>query len=130
MRGIKKTVAISISVLVLAAGAASAKTVPGSDAGEVLRGSRNADTIHGYGGADLIYTYGGRDTVWGGNESGKVKVVAENPPAGLFGHTGKVLIEHEGESLLVPEDEVEDHVGHGDEMLDPTGRSGAGPERR
>jgi hypothetical protein len=243
MRGIKKTAAISISVLVLAAGAASAKTVPGSDAGEVLRGSRNADTIHGYGGADLIYAYGGRDTVWGGNESGKgdkvlggsssdhligqqgrdalygegsgdfiegqygddlvagggghdtlsggpgadkvnardgrkdtisirfgegdvvyydkgldvleastasqrasgenagltvaeaiesgkVKVVAENPPAGLFGHTGKVLIEHEGESLLVPEDEVEDHVGHGDEVLDPTGRSGAGPDRR
>jgi Ca2+-binding RTX toxin-like protein len=243
MRGIKKTAALTISVLVLAAGAASAKTVPGSDAGEVLRGSRNADTIHGYGGADLIYAYGGRDTVWGGNEagkgdkvlggsasdqligqqgrdalygegggdflegqygddlvaggggtdtlsggpgadkinardgekdtisirfgegdvvyydkgldvleastasqiaagenlglsvaeaieSGKVKVVAANPPAGLFGHTGKVLMEHEGEGLLVAEDEVAGHAAHGDEVLDPTGRSGAEPERR
>ncbi len=240
MRGIKKTAALTISVLVLAAGAASAKTVPGSDVGEVLRGSRNADTIHGYGGADLIYAYEGRDTVWGGNEagkgdkvlggsasdqligqqgrdalygegggdflegqhgddlvaggggrdtlsggpgadkinardgqkdtisvrfgegdvvyydkgidvleastasageraglsvaeaieSGKVKVVAANPPAGLFGHTGEVLMEHEGEGLLVAEDEVAGHAAHGDEVLDPTGRSGAEPERR
>ena len=243
MRGIKKTAALTISVLVLAAGAASAKTVPGSDAGEVLRGSRNADTIHGYGGADLIYAYGGRDTVWGGNEAGKgdkvlggsssdqligqqghdalygegggdflegqygddlvsggggrdtlsggpgadkinardgqkdtisirlgegdvvyydkgidvleastaargaadenaglsvaeaieagkVKVVSEDPPSGLFGHTGEVLVEHDGEELLVDEDRVMNHVGHGDEVLDPTGRSGAEAGRR
>ncbi len=63
-------------------------------------------------------------------ESGRVKVVAENPPAGLFGHTGKVLMEHGSESLLVPEGEVGRHAGHGDEVLDPTGRSGAEPERR
>ena len=243
MRGIKKTAALTISVLVLAAGAASAKTVPGSDAGEVLRGSRNADTIHGYGGADLIYAYDGQDTVWGGNEAGKgdkvlggpasdqligqqghdalygegggdflegqygddlvagggghdtlsggpgadrinardgqkdtisirfgegdvvyydkgidvleastaspvaagenaglsvaeaietgkVKVVAGDPPAGLFGHTGKVLVEHDGEELLVDEDEAEGHTAHGDEVLDPTGRSGAEGGRR
>ncbi len=243
MRGIKKTAALTMSVLVLAAGAASAKTVPGSNAGEVLHGSRNADTIHGYGGADMIYAYGGRDTVWGGNESGKgdkvlgasssdhligqqgrdalygdgggdfiegqygndlvaggggedtlsggpgadkvdardgqkdtisirfgegdvvyydkgldvleastasreaagenagltvaeaiesgkVRVVAQDPPEGLFTHTGKVLVEHEGEGLLVAEDELEDHVGHGDEVLDPTGRSGAEAGRR
>ena len=242
MRNAKRTAAVSVMMLALAAGAASAKTVPGSDAGEVLRGSRNADTIHGYGGADLIYAYGGRDTVWGGYEagkgdkvlggsasdqligqqgrdalygegggdfiegqygddlvaggggedtlsggpgadrvnardgqkdrisirfgegdvvyydkgldvleastaspaagenagltvaeaieSGKVKVVAEDPPAGLFGHTGKVLVEHKGESLLVAEDEVGAHVGHGDEVLDPTGRSGQEGGRR
>ncbi len=240
MRGIKKTAAVTISILVLAAGAASAKTVPGSDVGEVLRGSRNADTIHGYGGADLIYAYGGRDTVWGGNEAGKgdkvlggsasdqligqqgrdalygegggdflegqygddlvaggggtdtlsggpgadkinardgqkdtisirfgegdvvyydkgidvleastassgeeaglsvaeaieagkVKVVSEAPPAGLFGHTGEVLVEHDGEELLVDEEDVRGHVGHGDEVLDPTGRSGAEAGRR
>jgi hypothetical protein len=238
MRGIKSTAALTISVLVLAAGTASAKTVPGTDAGEVLRGTAKADTIHGYGGADLIYGYGGRDTVWGGNEAGrgdkvlggasgdslvgqqghdalygegggdrlegqngddlvsggagedtliggpgadkvdardgrkdtiairlgegdvvyydrgldvlevpvegrgkagndagmtaaeaieagKVKLVSGEPPEGLFGHTGEVLVEHDGERLLVAEDEIEDHVEHGDEVLDPTGRAGA-----
>jgi hypothetical protein len=50
-------------------------------------------------------------------ESGKVKVVAEDPPAGPFGHTGEVLVEHHGEDLLVDEHELEGHVGHGDEVL-------------
>jgi Ca2+-binding RTX toxin-like protein len=243
MRGIKKTAALTISVLVLAAGTASAKTVPGTDAGEVLHGTRNADTIHGYGGADLIYGYGGRDTIWGGNEAGtgdkilggsaadqligqqghdalyggggqdklegqygndlvvggagedtlsggpgadeinardgrkdtisvglgegdvvyydkgldvlrasaasqettggnvgltvadaikagEIEAVAEDPPTGLFAHTGKVLVEHDGEEQLVDEDDVEGHIGHGDEVLDPTGRSGAEGGRR
>ena len=238
MRNVKRTAAVSVMMLALAAGAASAKTIPGTDYGEVLRGTDRTDTIHGYGGADLIYAHGGRDTVWGGNESGKgdkilggsasdhligqrgddalygggggdfiegqygddlvagggghdtlsggpgadkvdardgrmdtisvrygegdvvyydrgidvleastasqrasgenaglsvaeaieageVRVVAGDPPAGLFGHTGKVFVEHEGESLLVDEDEVGEHAGHGDEVLDPTGRSGA-----
>ena len=243
MRNAKRTAAVSVMMLALAAGAASAKAVPGSDVGEVLRGSRNADTIHGYGGADLIYAYGGRDTVWGGNEAGKgdkvlggsasdqligqqgrdalygegsgdflegqygddlvsggggrdtlsggpgadrinardgqkdtiavrfgegdvvyydkgidvleaptaargaagvnaglsvaeaieagkVKLVSEDPPTGLFGHTGEVLVEHDGEELLVDEDEVTNHVEHGDEVLAPTGRSGAEAGRR
>ncbi len=89
MRGIKKTTALTLSVLVLTAGAVSAKTFPGSDAGEVLRGSRNADTIHGYGGADLIYAYGGRDTVWGGNEAGKGdKVLGGSATDQLIGQQG------------------------------------------
>ena len=62
--------------------------------------------------------------------SGKLRVVAGDPPAGLFGHTGKVLVEHDGESLLVDEDEVRDHAGHGDEVLDPTGRAAAAEEGR
>ncbi len=233
MRGIKKTAALTISVLVLATGAASAKTVPGSDAGEVLRGSRNADTIHGYGGADLIYAYDGQDTVWGGNEAGKgdkvlggpasdqligqqghdalygeggndrlegqdgddlivggtgedtlrggpgadeldaqdgrhdviditgsgsgdvvyydkgidvlvvsvepagvsaaetaratgAELSAARPPEGLFAHTGKILVEHEGEELLVAEKAIGPHMAHGGEILDPTGRATAG----
>lgn len=235
MRGIKKTAALTMSVLVLAAGAASAKTVPGSNAGEVLHGSRNADTIHGYGGADLIYAYGGRDTVWGGNEAGKgdkvlgasssdhligqqgrdalygdgggdfiegqygndlvvggggedtlsggpgadkvdardgqkdtisirfgegdvvyydkgidvlqapassqgaagknaaltaaeaadreVELSTQRPPRGLFEPSGEILVEHEGGKLLVPEGALEAHLGHGDKILDPTGRA-------
>ena len=50
---------------------------------------------------------------------------ASKPPEGLFAHTGKVLIEHEGEELLVAEGRVEAHMAHGDEILDPTGRAGA-----
>ncbi len=57
--------------------------------------------------------------------TGKVRLLAEAPPEGLFGHTGKVLVEHGGEELLVAENKVATHVGHGDEVLDPTGRSGA-----
>jgi hypothetical protein len=243
MRNAKRTAAVSVMMLALAAGAAFAKTVPGSDAGEVLRGTDRADTIHGYGGADLIYAYGDRDTVWGGNEAGKgdkvlggsasdqligqqghdalygegggdflegqygddlvaggggrdtlsggpgadrinardgqkdtisirygegdvvyydrgldvleastasrggagenaglsvaeaiaagkVRVVAEDPPAGLFAHTGKVLVEHEGEELLADEKALGGHMAHGDEILDPTGRAAAAEEGR
>jgi hypothetical protein len=239
MRNMKRTAAVSVMMLALAAGTASAKTIPGTAYGEVLRGTDRADTIHGYGGADLIYGKGGGDTVWGGNESGwgdkvlggsasdqligqqgddalygegrgdfiegqygddlvaggggqdilsggpgadkvnardgrkdtisirfgegdvvyydkgidvleastasreaaglsvaeaitagKVKAVAEDPPAGLFGHTGKVLVEHEGEELLVAEKAIGGHMAPGDEILDPTGRAAAAEEGR
>ena len=237
MRNIKKTAALSATVLALAAGTASAATIPGHDYGETLHGTNNADTIYGYGGADLIYGYGGADTVWGGNEastgdalyggatgdrligqqghdalygeggndrlygqsgndllmggagsdtldagpgadkvdardgvkdtivlrsgegdvvyydrgldvlqsqmfpqgamsaeeairSGKVKLIAEKPPEGLFEPHGKVLIEHGGEELLVAEKQIEAHMAHGDHILDPTGRAGAEGGRR
>lgn len=59
-------------------------------------------------------------------EAGKVAdLSAARPPEGLFGHTGEVLVEHEGERLLVAEEELGEHLGHGDEILDPTGRAGA-----
>ena len=243
MRNMKRTAAVSVMMLALAAGTASAKTIPGTDYGEVLRGTDRADTIHGYGGADLIYGRGGGDTVWGGNEagkgdkvlggtgadqligqqghdalygegggdflegqygddlvvggsgtdtlsggpgadkvdardgrkdtisirygegdvvyydrgldvleastasqatagedaglsvaeaieSGKVKVVDEDPPAGLFAYTGKVLVEHKGGQLLMAEDKLEGHMARGDEILDPTGRAAAAEEGR
>lgn len=55
---------------------------------------------------------------------------AEEPPEGLFAHTGKVLVEHENEEVVVAEDDVEAHLRPGDEILDPTGRSVAGEGRR
>ena len=58
-------------------------------------------------------------------ETGKVELVAKRPPEGLFGHTGKVLVEVGGEELLLPEGELEGHLGHGDEIIDPTGRTEA-----
>ena len=36
----------------------------------------------------------------------------------------KVLVEHEGERLLVAEGRVESHAAHGDEIIDPTERAG------
>ena len=63
-------------------------------------------------------------------EAGKVRVVAEKPPKGLFEHTGKVVVEHEGKEKLVAEKEVRAHTAHGDRILDPTGRHGAEGGRR
>ena len=63
-------------------------------------------------------------------ESGKVKLRAEKPPKDLFAHTGKVVVEHEGEELVVAEKELKGHTGHGDHILDPTGRAGVGQEGR
>jgi hypothetical protein len=57
------------------------------------------------------------------------ELTASKPPAGLVTHTGKVLVEHKGEELLVTEKQVEAHTAHGDEILDPTGRAGTGQER-
>jgi hypothetical protein len=217
-------------MVVAGSGAALAATIPGTNAGEVLRGTDRADTIHGYGGADLIYGYGGGDTVWGGNEAGfgdkalggtgsdrlvgqqgddalygqggndrlegqygddlivggtggdtlyggpgadevdaqdgrrdvidltgsgsgdvvyydrgidefvtssvesasaaeaaettVAELSAAKPDEDLFIHTGKVLIEHEGEEVLVAEGRVGAHMAHGDEIIDPTGRAG------
>ena len=54
-----------------------------------------------------------------------VELLAERPPKGLFEPSNKVLVEHDGEKLLVPELALEGHMGHGDEILDPTGRAEA-----
>jgi hypothetical protein len=59
------------------------------------------------------------------SETGKTELVAKRPPEGLFAHTGKVLVEHGAEELLLPEGELKGHLGHGDEMIDPTGRAAA-----
>ena len=234
-RGVKLAAA-SLAMVVVGSGAALAATIPGTNAGEVLRGTDRADTIHAYGGADLVYGKGGSDTVWGGNEAGwgdKVlgsigsdrlvgqqgndalygeggddrlegqygddlimggpggdtlyggpgadevdaqdgrrdvidvtgagagdvvyydkgidefvrasvqsastaeaaeaggaELTAVKPPEDLFAHTGKVLVEHEGERLLVAEGRVEAHMAHGDEIIDPTGRAGEVGGRR
>lgn len=61
---------------------------------------------------------------------GKVELSTERPPAGLFEHTDKVLVEHKGKELLLPEKELKGHIGHGDNILDPTGRFSAEQGRR
>ena len=233
-RGIR-VAAASLAMVVFGSGAALAATIPGTNAGEVLRGTDRADTVHAYGGADLVYGKGGGDTVWGGNEAGwgdkalggtgsdrlvgqqghdalygegggdrlegqdgddlivggtgsdtlyggpgadevdardgrrdvvdvtgagagdvvyydrgidefvrasvesaertasaaeaaratGAELTAAEPPEGLFEAHGSILVEHGGERLLVAEKELERHLGHGDEIVDPTGRAGA-----
>ena len=63
-------------------------------------------------------------------ERAKVELVEEKPPKGLFEHTGKVVVEHKGKKLLVAEKELKGHMGHGDHIVDPTGRAGAEQEGR
>jgi hypothetical protein len=55
----------------------------------------------------------------------KAELSTERPPEGLFEPSGKILVEHEGEERLVSEQALEGHLGHGDEIIDPTGRASA-----
>jgi hypothetical protein len=45
------------------------------------------------------------------------------PPNDLFAHTGKVLVDHDGSERCLPEEELKDHLEHGDEILNPSGCS-------
>ncbi len=56
-------------------------------------------------------------------ETGQGTLVAKQPPKGLFGHTGKVLIKHEGEEQCVAAKELKGHLKHGDEVLNTQGCS-------
>jgi len=53
----------------------------------------------------------------------KVELSAERPRQGIFEPYGKVLVGQEGEEQLVVEQALEGHLGHGDEIIDPTGRA-------
>jgi Ca2+-binding RTX toxin-like protein len=245
MRSIKKTAAVSVTILALAAGTAAAATINGTPEGDALYGTPQADTIYAYGGADLVHGYGGTDHLYGGSETGwgdkvlggsggdlvlgqdgrdalygeggddeirggnrsdlveggggedaldggpgadeinardgqtdtivirsgeydtvyydkgldvlvtpaeapasardslgeatgltateaaesKTELLAQRPPKGLFQPHSKVLVEHDSERLLVLEGELTHHLGHGDEMVDPTGRHQVQVER-
>ena len=245
MRSIKKTAALSVTMLILAAGTAAAATITGTPGGDALHGTPQADTIYGYGGADLIRGYGTADNLYGGGETGwgdkvlggtgadlilgqdgrdalygegggddvrggnrsdlveggggedvldggpgsdqinardgqkdtvvirpgeydtvyydkgidvlvspaepsasgqgrngeatgstateateaRTELLAERPPKGLFEPHGKILVEHAGTRLLVPEGELAGHLRHGDDLVDPTGRGEAQGER-
>jgi len=241
MRSIKKTAALSATMLALAAGTAAAATITGTPGGDALYGTPQADTIYGYGGADLLRGYGSADYLYGGSEDGfgdkvlggtgadlilgqdgrdalygeggddevrggnrndlveggggedildggpgsdqinahdgekdtvvirsgeydtvyydkgldvlvspaelstsgqgrigeaagstateaakdRTELLAERPPEDLFEPHGKILVDHAGTRLLVPESELAGHLGHGDDLVDPTGHGQA-----
>ena len=125
------------------------KAGPGADEINAQDGQRDILEIWDAGAYDVVYYDKGLDVLLTepvtpqgtANESAglsaaqaskatKAKLLTEKAPQGLFEHTGKVLVEHEGEELLLPEKELKGHLKHGDEILDPTGRSSAEQGRR
>jgi hypothetical protein len=117
---------------------------PGADEVDAQDGRRDVIDLTGAGSNDVVYYDRGIDVFVTssvepvGEEAGAAEAArttgaelsTATPPAGLFAHTGKVLVEHKkGEELLVTAKQVEAHTAHGDEILDPTGRAGTGHER-
>jgi hypothetical protein len=108
---------------------------PGADEVDAQDGRRDVIDLMGSGSNDVVYYDRGIDVFVTSSaqlagaaeaaESTGAELTAAKPPEGLFAHTGKVLVEHEGEELLVAEERVEAHTAHGDEIIDPTGRAGA-----
>ena len=85
--------------------------------GDVVYYDRNLDVL-------VLPVEGKGSTALSASEAGeKAELKAERPPEGLFEPSSKILIEHEGERVFVSERALEGHLGHGDEMIDPTGRA-------
>ena len=105
---------------------------PGADKVDARDGRRDVVDLTGSGSGDVVYYDKGIDefvraSVGPVEEAARTtgaELTAAKPPEALFAHTGKVLVEHEGGGLLVAEKRLEAHTGHGDEILDPTGRAG------
>ena len=60
----------------------------------------------------------------------KVKLSTTKPPAGLFEHTGKILVEKKGKELCVSEKALKGHIEDGAKIVDPTECSSAEQGRR
>lgn len=87
-------------------------------------------------GNDLIYLDAGLDVLrdcgsFRAAASGQtsLEVSASAPPESLFAHTGKVLVEHDGENRCVAEADAKAHLKHGDKIINPAGCSAAGEGR-
>ena len=112
---------------------------PGADEVDARDGLRDVIDLTGSGSGDVVYYDRGIDEFVRSSaqsasaaeaaESTGAELTATKPPEGLFEPHAKVLVDHEGEKLLVAEGRVEAHLGHGDEIIDPTGRAGAERER-
>ena len=80
-------------------------------------------------GDDLIYLEANLDVLRDCGVSSRAEassgVSRLAPPENLFAHTGKVLVEHDGENLCVAEEDVKGHLEHGDEIIYPAGCSDA-----
>lgn len=127
--------------------------VYGGAGNDLVVGGPGQDTINSGPGPDSINARDGqKDTVICGNEYDRVfydrgldvmqgckgisgssraaTLSTEQPPQGLFEHTGKVLLDHRGAEQCVAANAVKVHVKHGDEIVNPAGCSGAEEGRR
>ena len=107
---------------------------PGADEIDARDGEKDTIVIRS-GEGDVVYYDRGIDVLTApassqgsasltASEAGEeAELLAERPPEGLFEPHGKILVEHEGERVLVSERALESHLGHGDEIVDPTGRA-------
>ena len=112
---------------------------PGADEIDARDGQKDTIAIR-FGEGDVVYYDKGIDVleapVSSGEKVGKsagltaaeaaeeeVELSTQRPPRGLFEPSGGILVEHEGEKLLVSEGAIEAHLEHGDRILDPTGRA-------
>ena len=111
---------------------------PGADEIDARDNRRDVIDLTGSGPDDVVYYDRGIDEFVTGSvepaeDSGAAEaaratgaeLTATEPPAGLFEPHAGVLVDHEGEELLVAERRVEAHTAHGDKIIDPTGRAGA-----
>ncbi len=107
---------------------------PGADEIDARDGEKDTIVIRS-GEGDVVYYDRGIDVLAApassqgsagltASEAGEeAELLAERPPEGLFEPHAKALVEHEGERVLVSERSLESHLGHGDEIIDPTGRA-------
>jgi hypothetical protein len=119
---------------------------PGADEINAQDGQKDTISVR-FGEGDVVYYDKGIDVleapVSSGEKAGKstgltaakaaeedIELSTQRPPRGLFEPSGEVLVEHEGEKLLVSEGTLEAHLEHGDQILDPTGRATATEEVR
>ncbi len=114
---------------------------PGADEIDAQDGQKDTIVIR-YGEGDVVYYDRGIDVLESPASSQRapsestdlttaeaadreVELSTQRPPRGLFEPSGEILVEHEGGKLLVSEGDLEAHLGHGDRILDPTGRAAA-----
>ncbi len=120
---------------------------PGADEIDARDGQKDTISIR-FGEGDVVYYDKGIDaleasTISSQGKAGKstdltaaeaaeeeVELSTQRPPRGLFEPSGEILVEYEGEKLLVSEGALEAHLEHGDRILDPTGRAAATEEGR
>jgi len=128
----------------------------GGNGNDVVDGGSGDDLIQGGYGNDALYTGLGDDqvnaqdgqrdiiTCGSGNDliyidskldvlrdcgTGRAELSRLAAPDDLFAHTGKVLVDHDGDERCLPEEKLKGHLEHGDEIINPAGCSNASQGR-
>src|SRR5918998_2237894 len=117
-------------------GGAGNDTIDGGAGNDVIRGDAGSDTLNTGTGSDLVDARDGEkdfitcdgsddrvyhdpiDDLQGCAESGRFE---GTPPDELFEDEGKVLVDHKGKELCLPEAALKGHLKHGDDIINATG---------